>query len=89
MGDEGDFWRDVNDARKEKRAGNRANSAEMLRAAEIEFETKNGGAHLIVKARARTVDFWPGTGLWIVRGQAGSRYGVRGLIQFCGLPASR
>lgn len=89
MGDEGDFWRDVKEARSEKRASNRTNSAALLRAEGIEFEEKNGGAHLIVKASDRTMDFWPGTGQWIVRGQAGSRYGVRGLIQFCRMRASR
>lgn len=83
MGDMGDFWRDVKAAGQERRANNRTNGAATLKAKGIEFTEKNGGAHLIVKAGERTVDYWPGTGLWVVRGQPASRYGLRGLIQFC------
>ena len=42
----GDFWRDVRAARQQKRADNRVDSAAMLLAAGIKFETKNLGAHL-------------------------------------------
>lgn len=79
-GDEGDFWRDVNAARQQKRASNRDNSADMLRAAGVKFEERNIGAHLIVQAPGETIDFWPGTGLWIVRGSTKRSYGVRNLI---------
>ncbi|MCU7372813.1 hypothetical protein PEC18_18605 [Paucibacter sp. O1-1] len=79
----GDFWRDVKAARQEKRADNRAASAELLRKAGIQFETKNGGAHLIVSAVGKVIDFWPGTGRWIVRGCARPNYGVRRLIDGC------
>jgi hypothetical protein len=79
----GDFWRDVKSARQQKRADNRASSAELLKAAGIDFEEKNGGAHLIVKAVGRVVDFWPGTGRWIVRGSSRAHYGVKRLIAGC------
>jgi hypothetical protein len=79
----GDFWRDVKAARQAKRADNRKSSAELLREAGITFEAKNGDAHLIVRALGKTVDFWPGTGLWIVRGQKHRSYGVRKFIQAC------
>lgn len=79
----GDFWRDVNAARQEKRAVNRKSSAEMLREAGVAFEEKNDGAHLVVQALGKVVDFWPGTGLWIARGQRRRSYGVRGLIAAC------
>ena len=79
----GDFWRDVNAARQQKRADNRASSADMLKTAGITFESKNIGAHLIVTALGQTFDFWPGTGLWMVRGKPKRRYGVRGLIDAC------
>jgi hypothetical protein len=82
MGDIGDFWRDVNAARQEKRASNRASSPDLLREAGISFESKNGGAHLIVKVRGHTIDFWPGTGLWIMRGSTKRHGGVRKLIAF-------
>ena len=84
MGDMGDYWRDVRPAIQEesrkKRASNRESSAKMLAAAGIAFEAKNEGAHLIVTANGRTVDFWPGTGLWIERGASRQKRGVRRLI---------
>lgn len=79
----GDFWRDVKAARQEKRADNRAASADLLRSAGIPFESKNNGAHLIVSAMGKTIDFWPGTGLWMVRGERKQYRGVRRLISSC------
>ena len=81
MSEEGEFWRDVNEARQAKRASNRDTSAQLLRDAGISFESKNMGAHLIVKAPTGFVDFWPGTGRWIVRGSSRANYGVKRLIQ--------
>lgn len=78
-----DYWRDVKAARQQKRADNRASSAELLMSAGIAFEEKNGGAHLIVKAPSGLVDFWPGTGRWIVRGSSRAQYGVKRLIDGC------
>lgn len=81
MGDEGDFWKDVREARKDKRAANRDDSAALLNAAGIEYTSKNGGAHLIVRGHAGTADFWPGTGLWRLRGSTQQHRGVRKLIR--------
>ena len=48
-----DYWRDVTpaiqEASQQRRASNRANSAALLRANGVPFESKNGGAHLIVR----------------------------------------
>lgn len=60
-----------------RRARHRDSSAAMLRGAGIPFESRNGGAHLIVAGR---YDFWPGTGLWMARGDKAKRRGVRKLI---------
>lgn len=88
MGDMGDYWRDVKPALKEdsqrKRADNRDASARNLAAAGTPFEAKNGGAHLVVSAAGLVVDFWPGTGLWVVRGTGERRRGVRHLIKRLG-----
>lgn len=74
MGDMGDYWRDVTPALKErsqqKRASNRENGAARLTAAGIQFESKNDGAHLIVRTNDHVIDYWPGTGKWITRGRA-------------------
>lgn len=78
--DMSDFWRDVRAAHQQKRANNRIDNAAMLLAAGLKFETKNFGAHLVVRALGRTVDFWPGTGLWIVRNTKLQGRGVQHLI---------
>ena len=78
--DTGEFWRSVRADRREKREKNRADSATMLQQAGLRFETKNLGAHLIVRAIGLTVDFWPGTGLWIVRNPKREGRGVQRLI---------
>ncbi len=76
-------WRDVKAASQVKRASNRAASARLLSEAGIKFIPKNLGAHLIVTAGAKTIDFWPGTGLWQERGSKYRRRGVQSLIQHC------
>lgn len=86
MGDMGEFWNDIKpamkEASKERRRANRENSADMLRACGIEFESRNGGAHLIVKGRlGQTIDFWPGTGKFIVRKPHRTGRGVRQVMK--------
>lgn len=81
MGEDFAAWRVVKQAKK---ASNRANSPEILRAAGIAFTTHNDGAHLIVSAPlGHLVDFWPGTGKWQTRGYrfALTGRGVHNLIQ--------
>jgi hypothetical protein len=72
-----DTFRAMREHSQAKRRHNRASSLELLRAAGIKFESKNAGAHLIVAAR---YDFWPGTGLWMARGDKTKHRGVRSLI---------
>lgn len=55
--------------------------AEVLKAHGINFTLKNGGAHLVVKGKS-VIDFWPGTGLWIDRGNSASGRGVFKLIKY-------
>ncbi len=79
-----DYWADVapamKEASKKKRASNREASAFMLAEAGIAFVSRNAGAHLIVTGGGRTFDFWPGTGLWEMRGSTQRHRGVRKLI---------
>lgn len=75
-----EFWRDVKEARQEKRASNRENSAAVLAEAGIPFQSKNIGAHLIVEGPVCFIDFWPGTGRWISR-KGTKGFGVRNLIK--------
>lgn len=69
---------------QQRRAGNRENSAKILADEGIKFESKNLGAHLIVRGQSVTVDFWPGTGKFIVRSGKTGR-GVFNLLKIPGL----
>lgn len=83
-----DYWRDVRPSMQaesqQRRADNREHSARILREAGIAFQSKNDGAHLIVTHRGHTYDFWPGTGLWCMRGSTQRHRGVRGLLKQIG-----
>ena len=81
-----EYWRDIHQARQEKRADNRESSASYLRERGIPFVEKNYGAHLIVEGKDCFIDFWPGTGKWNSRcGKKG--FGVRNLVAFIGVPS--
>jgi hypothetical protein len=69
-------WKAWKKDSQEKRAANRDASAEILRTKGIAFESKNGGAHLIVHG----FDFWPGTGKWVRRRDGRKGRGVNNLI---------
>lgn len=70
---------------KAKTAHNRENSPQILQERGVSFESKSNGAHLIVWRGGVTVDFWPGTGLWIARTKGNRRgRGVFNLVRFLG-----
>lgn len=66
---------------QDKRAYNRENSNRLLRENGYQFEEKNGAAHLIVQTMRGIVDFWPGTGKFIVRNSSHEGRGVFNLMQ--------
>lgn len=84
-----EFWADVRPAMversKQRRASNRESSAELLSQAGVQFTSHNDGAHLVVSGRGHTFDFWPGTGLWKMRGSTQQHRGVRRLIKIAAL----
>ena len=84
MSDIGDSFAALKEHSQHKRASNRESSAHILRRNHIYFESKNGGAHLIVKAGDRIVDFWTGTWKYIVRKGCTGR-GVYNLIRELGV----
>ena len=57
----------------DKRTSNRESSAEILKENGIDFVSHNGGAHLVVNG---SIDFWPGTGKFMVRTNGGKGRGV-------------
>lgn len=80
MSEVGETYREMNQASKEKRCKNRHHSTLALERAGVKFESKNNGAHLVVKEGDFIVDFWPGTGLWRERGGVRAR-GYKRLIK--------
>jgi hypothetical protein len=81
--DAGEMWRAIKKNRQEKRASNRDNSADLLRASGVIFEERNIGAHLIVTGPGNElIDFWPGTGRWIPRTTKRRGFGVRNLLTY-------
>lgn len=70
----------LKDRSKQKRAQNRASSVSELDSKGYKYSSHNNGAHLIVACQNVEIDFWPGTGLWKVRG--GNKSG-RGLFNLC------
>lgn len=66
----------------ERRRNNRENSADLLKERGVEFESKNFGAHLIVKGKQCLIDFWPGTGKFIARDGKRGR-GVHNVLKLC------
>lgn len=83
--DIGDYYRAKREQSKAKRASNREQSTQMLVDAKVRFESKNDGAHLIINGGKTTIDFWPGTGKWLVRGD--KRWN-RGIAKLLGLIAA-
>lgn len=88
-----DDWRGFGEAMKqasqERRAGNRESSPQVLRDHGVAFETKNDGAHLVVRHAGKVADLWPGTGKYRVRrpGGKGEQYrrGVFNLLRDLGV----
>jgi hypothetical protein len=73
-------WAEHKKRSQEKRASNRAASAEILARVGVKFESKNQGAHLVVESSRGKIDFWPGTGKWILREGGVTGRGVNNLL---------
>ena len=71
----------VRKQRQEKRNHNKEQSTNLLKQEEISFESKNSGNHLIILSTPK-IDFYPSTGLWIVRGENKKRRGVLFLLKY-------
>ena len=82
MGDMGDDFRAMKAHSQEKRARNREYGAKALREAGVPFESKNDGAHLIVKS---AINYWPGTGLWSERSGSAKGRGIKSLLKHVGV----
>ena len=60
--DMGHYWRDVREAKQEKKRQNEKSSTEILKSKGVQFRSLNGGNHLQLE---NGTNFWPSTGKWI------------------------
>ena len=80
MGDVGEDYKALKERSKKKKLSNVEFSTMALIERGYYVDIKNNGVHLIVTWNDKTVDFWPSTGKWIVRGGKTSR-GVNRLMK--------
>jgi hypothetical protein len=91
VGDMIDMCREIKDAESARRSERRESAPDTLRARGINFDVRNGGAHLIVKTSNGCVDFWPGTQRWMSRlkNKAGQGRGFKSLFSFLDMPTEQ
>lgn len=63
----GELFNAAREAGRERRASNRETTPEVLRRHGVAFDSKNEGAHLVVRHGEWVADLWPGTGKYQVR----------------------
>ncbi len=68
---------------KEKRKTNTEKSTQILIDNGIQFESKNGGSHLVVQGKNTIIDYWPSTGSFITRKWNKKGRGVFNVIKLC------
>lgn len=79
-----DIYKENKEAARVKKLSNLEFSTKLLTDNGINFESKNGGIHLIINHNNIIADFWPSTGKFQIRGKGYSR-GVRGLLKGLGV----
>lgn len=84
MSEIGDAFREMRIRLQEKRLKNKLYSTCKLHdfcyQNNLVVESKNDGVHLIIKTDP-AIDFWPSTGLWIVRNGQRKR-GIKSLLKY-------
>ena len=79
---ETDSWRMYRKDNQEKREQNRENSTDLLIQTGISFKEHNYGLHLVIQHNEDIIDFYPSTGLWIIRKKNYQRRGVKKLLKY-------
>lgn len=80
--DVGEMWELYHKDRQGKKRRNLEYSTEILRSLEIQFESKNGGVHLIVKHNGFIIDYWPSTGKFKDRKSEKYQRGIKNLVNY-------
>lgn len=89
MGDMRETWRLFNDAKRRRRDKYQRDimpkDLATLEKLDVTFKVLNEGEHIIIQAEtergSQTIDYWPATGKWIVRG-SGNGYGIPRLERY-------
>jgi len=76
------------DPRKRAAAASPPDDARWLRQADIDHEVAPDG-HLVVRSKGQTIDYWPATQRWSIRGHSGEQSTLLALIRFCVSSAKR
>jgi hypothetical protein len=83
VNEETEFWRGRRHRSQQIRAEKRDSAPALLHREKLSFAVRNEGTHYIVAGKHGSVDFWPGTGLWIDRATNQRGRGIRELARFC------
>lgn len=82
MGDMGEGWDAWREMKQTKRRSNLAYSTGKLVREGLTFTAHNNGIHLVLTKDDKTIDYWPSTGLWWIRGTRNKRRGIDKLIAY-------
>ena len=82
MSEMAEIWGDLRKIRQEKKRANLSSSTAMLEQNGIRFTSNNGGIHLVLSSGSEVIDYWPSTGLWMIRGNPRKHRGVNRLIAY-------
>lgn len=86
----GEFYAGLRQERQERGAERRDHAPRVLAEEGVNIaRIENNGAHIIIHHAAQHVDFWPASGLWIVRETKERRRGLWPLIRHCQKAAKR
>lgn len=78
------YYKDIREVKQQKKRNNLAYSTYTLKEAGIPFESHNDGVHLVINNHRHStiIDFWPSTGLWIMRNNGRRNRGIKKLLEF-------
>jgi len=82
MSDIGECFAALKKENKAKKKSNLEFATQYLIDKGVAFESKNSGLHLIVSGERHTIDYWPSTGFFKVRGHD---YQCRGINTLAGI----
>lgn len=78
MGDMGDDFRAMREAKRDQHAEWKKTNTELLAASGLQFESRNAGECLVFRENGKPkVAFYPSTGRWVVSGRGSMHGGAR------------